>query len=190
MTGVQTCALPILDICQNSIKADANLIKIIIEEDIKNDSYKILIGDNGYGMNEKTLSEVSDPFFTTRSTRKVGLGVSLFKMAAEMCNGNFSIDSILNKGTVVTALFQRSHIDRAPLGEINETIMILILNEKNIDIYYEHIFNDKIFIFDTREIRKVLDGIPFTEYSVILWIKDNIKNGIKNLQKEVTKWNL
>ena len=183
-------SLHILDICQNSIKADANLIRIIVEEDLKNDFYKIFIGDNGHGMSEKTLSEVSDPFFTTRSTRKVGLGVSLFKMAADMCNGNFSVDSIEGKGTVVTALFEHSHIDRAPLGDIGETIMILILNEKDIDIYYEHIFNNKIYIFDTREIRKVLGGIPFTEYSVILWIKDNIVNGIKNLQKEETKWNL
>ena len=180
-------SLHILDICQNSIKADADLIKIIIEEDTDNNFYKIIIGDNGHGMNEKTLSEVSDPFFTTRSTRKVGLGVSLFKMASEMCNGNFSIDSIINKGTIITALFEHSHIDRAPLGDISETIMILILNEKNIDVYYEHIFNNNVFIFDTREIKKVLDGIPFTEYSVILWIKDNIENGIRNLQKEEIK---
>lgn len=179
-------SLHILDICQNSIKADAKLIQIIVEEDVKNDFYKIIIGDDGKGMSEKTLSEASDPFFTTRSTRKVGLGVPMFKMAAEMCNGNFSVNSILNKGTVVNAIFQRSHIDRAPLGDISETIMILILNEKEIDIYYEHLFNNDKFIFDTREIKKVLDGIPFTESSVILWIKDNIKNGIKNLQKEVT----
>lgn len=180
-------SLHILDICQNSIRADANLIKIIIEEDIKNDCYKIIIGDNGHGMNEKTLSEVSDPFFTTRTTRKVGLGVSLFKMAAEMCEGNFSVDSIVNKGTIITAIFKHSHIDRAPLGDISETIMILMLNEKDIDIYYEHIYNNQKYIFDTKEIRKVLGDIPFTEYSVILWIKDNIVNGIKDLQKEETK---
>ena len=180
-------SLHILDICQNSIKADANLINIIIEEDLKNDFYKILIGDNGHGMSEKTLSEVSDPFFTTRSTRKVGLGVSLFKMAAEMCNGYFNVDSIVDKGTIITAIFEHSHIDRAPLGDISETIMILILNEKDINIYYEHIYNNQKYIFDTREIRKVLGDIPFTEYSVILWIKDNIVNGIKNLQKEETK---
>ena len=183
-------SLHILDVCQNSIKADAKLIQIIIEEDIENDFYKIFIGDNGNGMSEKTLSEVSDPFFTTRSTRKVGLGVPLFKMAAEMCNGSFSVDSIINKGTIITAFFEHSHIDRAPLGDIAETIMILVLNEKDIDIYYEHILNNNKYIFDTREIRKVLNGIPFTEYSVILWIKENIKNGIINLQKEETKWNL
>ncbi len=179
-------SLHILDICQNSIKADANLITIIIEEDINNNFYKIIIGDDGNGMSEKTLSEFSDPFFTTRSTRKVGMGVPLFKMAAKMCNGSFNVDSILEKGTVISAIFEHNHIDRAPLGDIDETLMILILNERDIDVYYEHIFNNKKYIFDTREIRKVLNNIPFTDYSVIMWIKDNIKNGIKNLQKEVT----
>lgn len=180
-------SLHILDICQNSIKADANLIKIIIEEDTKNDLYTIIIEDDGCGMNELTLSEVSDPFFTTRTTRKVGLGVSLFKMASEMCEGNFDVKSVVNQGTVITSTFKRSHIDRAPLGDISETITILILNEKNIDIYYEHKVNKNRYIFDTREIRKILGGIPFTEYSVILWIKDNISNGIDDLQKEETK---
>ena len=179
-------SLHILDICQNSIKADATLITIIIEEDISNNFYKIIIGDNGHGMSEKTLGEFSDPFFTTRSTRKVGMGVPLFKMAAEMCNGTFKVDSIVNKGTVISVIFEHNHIDRAPLGDIGETLMILILNEREVDVYYEHIFNNAKYIFDTREIKKVLDDIPFTDYSVIMWIKDNIKNGIKNLQKEVT----
>ena len=179
-------SLHILDICQNSIKADANLITIIIEEDINNNFYKIIIGDDGNGMSEKTLSEFSDPFFTTRTTRKVGMGVPLFKMAADMCNGSFNVDSILEKGTVISAIFEHDHIDRAPLGDIDETLMILILNERQIDVYYEHIFNNEKYIFDTREIRKVLNDIPFTDYSVIMWIKDNIKNGIRNLQKEVT----
>lgn len=179
-------SLHILDVCQNSIDANASLISIAIEEDIINDYYKIFIGDNGKGMSKKTLSQVSDPFFTTRTTRKVGLGIPMFKMAAEMCDGNFNIDSFLEKGTVVSATFKHSHIDRAPLGDIAETLTILILNERKIDVYYEHIFNGKKYIFDTREIKKVLDGIPFTDYSVIMWIKDNINNGISSLQKEAT----
>ncbi len=180
-------SLHILDICQNSIQADSSLIKIIINENLSKNTFKISIVDNGRGMNEETLKEVSNPFFTTRSTRTVGLGVSLFKMAAEMCNGTFNIDSIPNEGTIVNATFNHNHIDRAPLGNISETIMILILDEKDIDIYYEHIINSRKYIFDTREIKKILDGIPSTEYSVILWIKDNIKTGIQNLQMEDIK---
>lgn len=177
-------SLHILDICQNSIKANASLIEIIVTDDIENNKYIIEIFDNGFGMDKKTLSEVADPFFTTRTTRKVGLGISLFKMAAEMCNGSLEITSIVNKGTEVTAIFQKDHIDRAPLGDIEDSLCILILNESMIDIYYKHICNKNTYVFDTREIRKILEGLPFTDYNVIMWIKNNIKEGIKNIQKE------
>ena len=121
-------SLHILDICQNSIKANANLIEIIITENKADNIYKIEIIDNGYGMNKKTLSEVADPFFTTRTTRKVGLGVSFFKMAADMAGGNLEITSEVNQGTKVTATFQHNHIDRAPLGDIEDSLSILIKN--------------------------------------------------------------
>ena len=150
-------SLHILDIVQNSIKANATLVKIIIKEDRVNNVYTIIIEDNGHGMNEKTLSEVDDPFFTTRTTRKVGMGVSLFKMACEMTEGSFKIESKVDEGTKVTAIFKNDHIDRAPLGSIEETISILILNDKNIDIYYEHIVDNKEYVFDTREVKKVLE---------------------------------
>ena len=177
-------SLHILDICQNSIKANANLIEIIITDNRKSNLFVIEIIDNGFGMDKKTLSEVADPFFTTRTTRKVGLGISLFKMAAEMAGGCLEISSVVDEGTKVIATFQNDHIDRAPLGDIEDSLSILILNENMIDIYYEHRFNDKTYIFDTREVRKVLDGIPFTDYNVIMWIKNNIKEGILNIQKE------
>ena len=177
-------SLHILDICQNSIKANANLIKIIITDNRIENLFRIEIIDNGYGMDKKTLSEVADPFFTTRTTRKVGLGVSLFKMAADMAGGFLEISSIVNEGTKIIATFQNDHIDRAPLGDIEDSLSILILNENMIDIYYEHHFNNETYIFDTREVRKILDGIPFTDYSVIMWIKNNIKEGILNIQKE------
>lgn len=177
-------SLHILDICQNSIKANATLIKIIIEENTFLNQYKITIEDNGYGMSKKTLSSVADPFFTTRLTRKVGLGISLFKMAAEMTEGSFSIESEENVGTSIVTNFNHDHIDRAPLGDIEETMSILILNENNIDIYYEHTYNNRKYVFDTREVKQILDGLPLTDYSIIMWIKNNIKDGIKNIQEE------
>jgi len=180
-------SLHILDICQNSIKANATLIEIIIEENIKNNKYSISIHDNGCGMTEKTLSSVADPFFTTRTTRDVGLGISLFKMAAELTEGHLKIESKLDYGTSVNTVFGHDHIDRAPLGKIEDTISILVLNEADIDIYYKHIYNEKEYVFDTREIKKVLDGIPFTDYNVIMWIKNNIKEGINDIQKEEIK---
>ena len=177
-------SLHILDVVQNSIKANATLVQIVIKEDRLNDLYTITIIDNGHGMDKSTLSTVSDPFFTTRTTRKVGMGVSLFKMAAEMTEGSFTIESEPNVGTTVTAVFGNSHIDRAPLGEIADTISILILNEQCIDIYYEHIVANSSYVFDTREIKKVLDGIPFTNYDVMMWIKNNIKDGIDTIIEE------
>ncbi len=180
-------SLHILDICQNSVKANASLIKIIISENQNDNTYTITIVDDGCGMNEKTLSEVADPFFTTRTTRKVGLGISLFKMAAEQCEGTLHISSEVNIGTTITVTFRNDHIDRAPLGKIEDTITILVLNEADIDIYFEFIYNDKNYVFDTREIKKVLDGIPFTNYEVITWIKNNIKQGILDIHKEETQ---
>jgi len=180
-------SLHILDVCENSIKADANLIEIIVTENIKDNLFKIDIIDNGHGMSELTLSEVSDPFFTTRTTRNVGLGLSLFKMAAEMTDGNMVISSKINEGTTVSTIFDHNHIDRAPLGDIEDTIIILVLNEKDIDIYYKHTYNNEVYVFDTREVKKVLEGIPFTDYTVIEWIKNNIKEGIKTILKEESR---
>ncbi|MCK5762161.1 MAG: sensor histidine kinase [Candidatus Izimaplasma sp.] len=180
-------SLHILDICQNSIKANATLIKILITDSTINNLFKIEIIDNGYGMDEKTLSGAADPFFTTRTTRKVGLGISLFKMAAEMAGGNLEITSTLTKGTEVTVTFQKNHIDRAPLGDIEDTLSILILNESMIDIYYKHIVNKNIYVFDTREVRKILNNVAFTDYNIIMWIKNNIKEGIFNIYKEEPK---
>ncbi len=180
-------SLHILDICQNSIKANADLIEITITENIDKNIFMIEITDNGHGMSKLTLSEVSDPFFTTRTTRKVGLGVSLFKMAAEMANGSCVLSSIVDIGTKVTAIFEHNHLDRAPLGAIEDSINILILNEREIEILYTHKYNNQIYIFDTREVKKVLDGIPFTDYNVIMWIKNNIKEGIKMIQEEESR---
>ena len=180
-------SLHILDVCQNSIKANSTLIKIIISEDLGANLFTIIIEDDGCGMNQKTLSQVADPFYTTRTTRKVGLGISLFKMAAEQTGGKLNISSEINEGTIVKAVFEHDHIDRAPLGSIEETLAILILNEAEIDIYYEHVYENTRYIFSTREVRKVLDGIPFTDYNVIMWVKNNIKEGIRELHKEETK---
>jgi nitrogen fixation/metabolism regulation signal transduction histidine kinase len=180
-------SLHILDIVQNSIKADASLVEIHITESTSKDLYTIEIKDNGCGMDEHTLTTVSDPFFTTRTTRKVGMGTSLFKMAAEMCNGSFTIDSTLSVGTTVTATFQRSHIDRAPLGAIEDTIIIIMLNDANIDVVYRHRYDEYEFVFDTRQVKEVLEDIPLTDYSVLEWAKETIRNGIKNIKEEEPK---
>jgi len=177
-------SLHILDICQNSIQANATLIEILIDEQPASNRFSITIRDNGHGMDEKTLSEVADPFYTTRTTRKVGMGISLFKMAAEQAGGSFTITSKPNQGTQVVATFAHDHLDRAPLGAIGDTLLILILNEAGIDIRYEHVVNDHTYVFDTRDVKQILNGIPLTDSDVIMWVKNNITEGITSIHKE------
>ena len=179
-------SLHILDICQNSIKADATRIEIQIMEDITANLFQITIHDNGKGMSKETLSQVADPFFTTRTTRKVGLGISLFQMAAEMAGGGLIIESEEGKGTSLTATFAHDHIDRAPLGRIEDILLILLLNEAGIDIVYKHVYNQNEFILDTREIRSVLGDVPLHDHDVVLWIKQHIQQGTTTIYKEET----
>ncbi|AOT72740.1 ATP-binding protein [Geosporobacter ferrireducens] len=174
-------SLHILDIIQNSISANASLIKIIIEEDDSMDKFSIKITDDGIGMDREMLEKVTDPFITTRKSRRVGLGISLFKAAAERCNGSFSIESVKGEGTTVLAVFQRSHIDRAPLGNMAETIATCIHGNEYIEYYYKHIYNKEIFTFDTKEIKKITGELPIIAVEVITWIKDYIQEGLNEL---------
>lgn len=173
-------SLHMLDICENSAKANATLIVIDVIEDLTKDILEITISDNGSGMDEKTLQTVSDPFYTTRTTRNVGLGISLFKLAAELTGGSQTITSELGVGTTVKTTFVHSHIDRAPLGDINDTI-VTTLSRGDIDLIYNHTFNDNSYQFSSIEVKEVLDGIPITDSSIILWIRENIKEGLNDL---------
>ena len=176
-------SLHILDIVQNSIKADATLIEIEINEDIDSNALSISIKDNGRGMDEETIKKVEDPFFTTRTVRNVGLGIPLLKSAAERCNGSFAIKSKINEGTEVKAVFGHNHIDRAPLGKIGDTMMVLLNNSEQFEILYKHIYNRNEFVFDTVHIKKLLEGVDLTSPEILLWIKDYIKENIEDLKK-------
>lgn len=174
-------SLHILDIAQNSIRAGASLIEIKIEEDTVKDKLVISVKDNGKGMDAQTVEKVKDPFFTTRSTRKIGLGIPLLLAAAKRCDGSFNINSAPKQGTEITAVFKYSHIDRAPIGNIEDTITSLVSCNENVDFIYTHSFNGSIFTFDTREIKGILKEVPITSIDVIQWIKEYIKSGIKSL---------
>lgn len=175
-------SLHILDIIQNSIKAQAKMIKLFIHEDEANNSLTIIVEDDGIGMNKELLARVCDPFTTTRTTRRVGLGISLLKAAAERCQGDFNIYSQLGKGTKVIANFQYDHIDRAPLGNITETIISILLSLDNIGFLYQHRYNQREFLLDTREIKNILgDEVSILQNEVILWIKDYIKENFKKI---------
>lgn len=170
---MQEISLNILDVAQNSISAKASLVTILVDTIDK--MMTITIEDNGCGMTTEQVKSVTDPFYTTRKTRSVGLGVPLFKMAAEMSGGEFEIKSEVGKGTVVKAVFDTSNVDCMPLGDINATISSLIQLNPDIDFRYRRSVNSKEFELDTRQLREVLLDVPLNAPEVTVFIADFLK---------------
>lgn len=165
-------SLNILDIAQNSISAKASLIEIELSHN-KN-VLTVKITDNGRGMSSEQLQKVRDPFFTTRTTRKVGMGIPLFKMAAEMTGGSFNIESALGKGTTVTAVFKTDSIDFTPVGDMAATMCSLISMNTDIDFIYRRSQGEREFTLDTRQMREILGDVPLSSPEVTEFISDFI----------------
>lgn len=178
---MEDLSLHILDIAENSISAGAKNIEIIILEDTNKDILKIEIIDNGKGMSEDQIQKVTNPFFTSRTTRKVGLGLPLLNQAAKMANGTMNIKSTVGKGTHVSVTFQHSHIDRQPLGNMADTIMTVVASNPDIDIKYIHKRNGKQFVFDWRELKKELIKKETISTSVLTFVKKYIIDHTANL---------
>lgn len=174
-------SLHILDIAKNSVKAKADLIEIAIVEDEAKNLLTIGIYDNGCGMSEEFLKTVKDPFSTTRTTRKVGMGIPLFMAAAEACGGGLEITSEEGVGTRLDVSFELNHIDRAPLGDMAGTIQTLVSGSPEIDFLYRHTKNGAEFVLDTRELRTVLGGVPLDTPDVLAWIDGFIKEGLGDI---------
>ena len=171
-------ALNILDIAYNSIRAQASQIDIKIIDSIQKNIVDIEITDNGQGMTKEEVDKVIDPFFTTRTTRKVGLGIPLFKQSAELTGGYLSIHSQKNQGTKVKTRFIKNHIDTPIMGNIIETIMTLIQADENIDYVFEYETDNIHFIMNTQDIKSILEEVKITEPEVIVWLKDYMKEGL------------
>lgn len=175
-------SLHILDIAKNSVKAKASLITINIEEDEGNNLLTIEIIDNGCGMSEDFLKTVKDPFSTTRTTRKVGMGISLFEAAAIQCGGGLKIESELGKGTKVEVKFELNSIDRAPIGDMAGTMTTLISGSPEIDFIYSHKINGKEFMLKTEDVKGVLGDVPLDLPDVLIWIDGYIKEGLDEIK--------
>lgn len=167
-------SLNVLDIAQNSVSANASLIEIELIESTQNNELLIGIYDNGKGMTPEQILSVRDPFFTTRTTRKVGMGIPLFKMAAEMTGGELTIESQVGVGTKVRALFKTDSIDFTPVGDMCSTIVMLVTMNLHIDFVYKRKVDDREFTFDTRQIKEILGDVPLNEPGITQWIKDYI----------------
>ncbi|WDC84860.1 ATP-binding protein [Caloramator sp. mosi_1] len=173
-------SLHIMDIIENSISANATLIELYIEEDTSKNILTIKIKDNGKGIEEEMLKNITDPFVTSRTTRRVGLGLSLFESTCLRCNGSLKVYSMVNVGTEVVATMEHNNIDRPPLGRIEDTVVSVLLNPK-IDLLYQHTVNDKKFVLDSREIKRILGSEDISSPEVLLWIKEYIKENLKEI---------
>lgn len=177
---MQEISLNVLDVAQNSVSAKATLIQILVEE-TQDKRLIITIEDNGCGMSEEQVKSVIDPFYTTRTTRKVGLGIPFFKMGAEMTGGSFSIQSKVGEGTVVTAIYHTDHIDCMPLGDMGETIVSLVSCNPQIDFLYTRRYLGDEFVMDTREFKKILGDVPLNEPEVISYLREFLSENTKEL---------
>ena len=178
-------SLNILDIAKNSTKAEAKLVEITILED--KEILTITISDNGKGMTEDTLLSVTSPFATSRSTRKVGMGIPLFKFAAEQTGGALTINSKYideypeEHGTKTSASFYKNHIDFTPLGDVTSSIVTLIQGNPDIDFRFLHRTENGEVSLDTRDLREVLEEVPLDSFEVLSWIEENLREQYKTI---------
>ena len=167
-----------MDIIENGVTAGASLIRLRIEEDRVQNRLRITIADNGCGMNGEMLKRALDPFFTTRTTRRVGLGLSLLREASKRCEGEFQIQSKEEEGTEVNVSFRLDHIDLAPMGDMAGSLASLIMGNSDVDFVYTHYVDAEVFELDTRQIKAELDGVPIDHPEVIQYLKSTIRDSL------------
>lgn len=174
-------SLNILDIAENSVKAGSSLVTIEVTADTDADRMTVSVEDDGCGMTAEQVAQVTDPFFTTRTTRKVGLGVPFFKQAAECTGGSFSISSEPGRGTRTEAVFVLSSIDRMPLGDMTATVHTLVTMHTDIDFVFRYSVGGRSFELDTRQFRQILGDVPFTEPEVSDYIRGFLRENISEV---------
>jgi hypothetical protein len=179
---MKTISDHVLDIVQNSVQAGATLIEIIVDEDQKNNLYALTINDNGCGMSREVLKQAVHPFFTSRSTRKVGLGLPLLKHNAEAAGGTFDIQSEPGEGTMVKAVFGHRHLDRPPLGDIWNTWYLTVLSNPGICLVYKHQTRNGTFEINSEEVAEMTKGVSLKQKEVREAILEMIKNNLIEIE--------
>jgi anti-sigma regulatory factor (Ser/Thr protein kinase) len=178
---VRELSLHILDIAENGITAGADCIQISINEARNEDLLTIVIEDNGRGMPAEKRLNPTDPFITSRTTRRVGLGLSLLAAAAGRCDGRLEIESEAGRGTRVAATFRYNHIDRAPVGDMAATITTLIMGNPQVDFVYTHIIDNNDFVLDTRDLKEDTQDQSLTDPVLIHHLTQSIRRSLKEL---------
>ncbi|NPV69131.1 MAG: ATP-binding protein [Firmicutes bacterium] len=178
---MEELALHILDLVTNSIEAGADRVIIGVDEDLVTDRLTITVEDNGRGMDKDLVRRVIDPFVTTRTTRKVGLGLPLLDAAARGSEGGMTIDSVKGRGTRVTAWFRRSHVDRAPLGDVARTVAVVVGGNPGVRVTYRHSVDGRSFELDTAELQDRLGDVPVGNPTVLTWIEGYLRESLREI---------
>lgn len=173
---MNTISFHITDITANSIRAQATWIDLRLVD--KQGERIIIVADNGCGMDAETLERVTNPFYTTRTTRKVGLGLAFLKQNVEQTGGRFLLQSKPGTGTCLTAVFRSDHIDCPPWGDLPETVALLITGNPDVDIRFRYVADTHEFAISSKEIMEVLDGIPLSHPQVSAWLTELIRENI------------
>ena len=179
-------ALHLLDIAENSVAAASKNISVHVHEDLFHDRLSACVIDDGCGMDAETVEQVQDPFYTTRTTRQVGLGIPLLKLAAEMADGSFSLQSEPGQGAWVEAEFRHSHIDRMPLGDLSSTFLTLLITQPQIDWTFLYRLTDqngmsRDFLLESSELKRELGDISLTEPEVLTFLRGLFEEGIEEV---------
>lgn len=182
---MEDLSLHILDVVENGTAAGATRVEIHLREDGPRDWLELRIQDNGRGMDEAMLARVRDPFVTTRTTRRVGMGIPLLDQATREAEGSFEIHSQPGRGTEVIAGFRLSHIDRRPLGDIAETVVTLILGHPEVEFLFSGAWDGREVELDTRELKRELEDVPLTHPSVLNWIRQQIRTAVTGGEADV-----
>jgi len=178
-------SLYLLDIVQNSLKAEADSITITLNENSLTNLLTLTIQDNGCGMSESEVTQAVSPFYTTRKTRKVGLGLPFLKMAANLADGDLTIASQKGIGTKVIVTFVLNHVNTPPLGNMGETIYTIMIHPQLKDLKYVHTYDDRVFTVDLGTILTLLDGVPLTEYAIMNYLKSYINDNVESIRRHL-----
>ena len=175
-------SLHVLDLIENSVEAGATTVWVSVRESLDLNAIFLSIEDDGRGMDPDLLERVTDPFVTTRTTRRVGLGIPLLKQVAEACGGELRISSEKGKGTTVVARFSRDHIDRPPIGDMAATVAVALATNPGTRFVYRHEGASGAFEFDSFEVARALGDVPVTDPAVVQWVKQYLRERIEQAQ--------
>lgn len=175
-------SLFMLDIVENSFNAHATTVTVTLSDSIHENRLSLEIVDNGIGMDQTTLEKVTNPFYTTRTTRKVGLGIPFFRDSALQTGGDFAIESTPNVGTKIKAIYVLNHIDTPPLGDIAQTIQAILVDPRMERFVFDFITDVDTFHFDTDEVRAILGDVPLTDVGILGYLKEYIHTSIRTIR--------